>query len=254
MNILKQLVFYLWVVVKAIFKFLFVLSRNYSLRYAQYLLWEFTIGIALAIIFRPNSELIIQYTVFLFMNLLFYSSLFWLLTFLYKWRYRKSRKFEKDLKYDGFLHNCTDINDVIAEIDNLKASIIEWAGADKNTALKKVKTLRIYYKSSTTKKAEDFLANTSIGIILGLISGLILKPDVMNAIKSLYGNEYSLISDSMMNYINALTLLITGLMIASKILIENHRVTKSTQLYEEVLEDVVTDLEDEIKSESNLGT
>nr|WP_206761653.1 MULTISPECIES: hypothetical protein [Bacillus amyloliquefaciens group] len=238
---------------KKIFKFLFIPSRNYSVKYAQYLLWEFAIGIGLAIIFKQNTELIIQYTVFLFMNLLIFSCLFWCLTFLYKLRYRKSRAFERDLKYEGFLHDCSDIDDVISEVDNLKESINDWAGTDKHTALQKVKTLRIYYKSSTTKKAEDFLTNTSIGVILGLISGLILKPEVMDTIKSVYGNTFNLISNAMINYINAITLLMMGLMIASKILIETHRLTRSAQLYEEVLESVVAELEEKIKNENSLG-
>ncbi|MFK8317286.1 hypothetical protein ACI701_12130, partial [Bacillus velezensis] len=64
---------------------------------------------------------------------------------------------------------------------------------------------------------------------------------------------FNLISNAMINYINAITLLMMGLMIASKILIETHRLTRSAQLYEEVLESVVAELEEKIKNENSLG-
>lgn len=119
--------------------------------------------------------------------------------------------------------------------------------------LKKVKLLRIYYKSSSAKKVLEYLTNTSIGIILGLISGLILKPEVMDFIKNIFKDSFNHISDSIINYVNGGTLLITGLMIVSKILVQNHRVTRMYQLYDEVLDSVVEDLEEELKTEDNLG-
>ncbi|MCA1213857.1 hypothetical protein LC728_05605 [Bacillus amyloliquefaciens] len=255
MDILKKLIIFLWFCIKKFFSFLFIHSKSYPVRYGQYLLWELSIGILLAIIVSQYRESILQYTFFIFGNLFFFTGIYWMLTLIYNSRNKKGKKLERDIKYEGFLHEYSDINDVIAEVDNLKVKIIEWAGKDESDTkkvLKKVKTLRIYYKSSSTKKAQEYLTNTSIGIILGLISGLILKPEVMGFIKDLFKDSYNLISDSMINYINGGTLLITGLMIGSKILIQNHRVTRLSQLYEEVLEDVVTDLEEEIKS--NPGT
>ncbi|MBO3767279.1 hypothetical protein J5M76_20135, partial [Bacillus subtilis] len=91
------------------------------------------------------------------------------------------------------------------------------------------------------------------GIILGLISGLILKPEVMDFIKNIFKDSFNHISDSIINYVNGGTLLITGLMIVSKILVQNHRVTRMYQLYDEVLDSVVEDLEEELKTEDNLG-
>ncbi|ADV93377.1 hypothetical protein [Bacillus] len=265
MSILKQLVFFLWGGIKKILKFLFVPYRNLSLRYAQYLLWEFSIGIILAIIFSQYRESILQYTMFIFVHLFFFSALYWWLTFMYFRRNKKGSKLERDIKYEGFLHEYSDINEVIEAVHNLKIKIIDWARNDQNTendenvkndekkVLKKVKLLRIYYKSSSAKKVLEYLTNTSIGIILGLISGLILKPEVMDFIKNIFKDSFNHISDSIINYVNGGTLLITGLMIVSKILVQNHRVTRMYQLYDEVLDSVVEDLEEELKTEDNLG-
>ncbi|MCY8074261.1 hypothetical protein [Bacillus haynesii] len=248
MTVIKKILFCLWCVIRKTMMFVFIPSRNFSVVLIQSITWVLLVGMSLAWIQR--SAKIVETTFFLSYNILLVSLIYWVLTFQSYLKNKKDRLYLKVPNRKQYIHENSKINDVIAEIEALKKSINNWAGINnRDLALERLKLLRMYFKVSSGKKEIKLLNNSIVAVILGVFSSIIFNKDIMNYIK---GNHFRLVDESFINYANGITLLLIGIIIVGKFLIESHRFNKQNELYEDILNNLILEHEEKpVKTENN---
>ncbi|MFD4419870.1 hypothetical protein ACFWOP_19525, partial [Bacillus safensis] len=149
---------------------------------------------------------------------------------------------------NDFLHEIPKTNDIILEIQKIKESINDWAEKDKEQDIARLKLLRIFDKVSSDKKRFNFFSNSIVTLILGLTTSVILNKDVIKYLDNTHGATS--IDKSFINLTNGVTLLLLGLIYASKFLVLGHRINKKNELYEELLNDLILEKIEEKKVET----
>ncbi|MCY7692734.1 hypothetical protein ACIU4M_12130 [Bacillus altitudinis] len=238
--------FYLVVVIKKTMAFIFIPSKNSSVRLIQLMIWGISVSIIL-LLFHVSME-VFEVMIFLLYNLIYLSVNYWVLTFVFYLNSRNDPIYIKNLKSNDFLHEIPKTNDIILEIQKIKESINDWAEKDKKQDIARLKLLRIFDKVSSDKKRFNFFSNSIVTLILGLTTSVILNKDVIKYLDNTHGATS--IDKSFINLTNGVTLLLLGLMYASKFLVLGHRINKKNELYEELLNDLILEKIEEKKIET----
>lgn len=221
--------------------FLVVPSKNNSMRLFQLILQ--VILVIWILIFLKFPKGVIEVLIFLLGNLITFSIINWLANLTLYLKSIKDPIFVKSKEITPFSHEISNINNIIFQIENIKKSIKKWAGTDdEEKALKNLKLLRILDKVNTDKRRFNFFVNATITFIFGLTASIILNKDVMEYLNSKIGETS--IDENFIYYTNGVTLFLIGLMIASKFLIIGHNINKRNELYEEVLNDLILEIEE----------
>ncbi|MFP7347439.1 hypothetical protein [Bacillus safensis] len=241
--------FYLLVMIKKTMIFIFIPSKNFSVRLIQLITWGISICIIL-LLFHVSME-VIEVIIFLLFNLFYFSVNYWIATFVFYLNSRNDPIYIRNLKSNDFMHEIPQTNDVILEIQKIKKSIKEWAGNEnKEQAIERLKLLRIFDKVSSDKKRFNFFTNSIITLILGLTASVILNKDIIKYLN--YTNGATSIDENLINYANGVTILLLGLMYASKFLVLGHRINKKNELYEEILNSLILEIEEKkVETENN---
>lgn len=142
--------FYLVVVIKKTIIFIFIPSKNSSVRLIQLIIWGISVSIIL-LLFHVSME-VFEVMIFLLYNLIYLSVNYWVLTFVFYLNSRNDPIYIKNLKSNDFLHEIPKTNDIILEIQKIKESINDWAEKDKEQDIARLKLLRIFDKVSSDKK------------------------------------------------------------------------------------------------------
>lgn len=250
MTVLKKILFYLWCVIRKTVIFVFIPTQNFSHLLIQSIILVPSVGVSLGMILRSGK--IIEITGFLLSNILMLSLLYWVLTFLSHLSGRNDPIYVKTSEQKPFSHEISKINDIIAVMEEIKKSLKEWAGIDRDQALERLKLLRIYNKVSSGKKNLNFFSNSIIAAILGLTTSIIFNKDIMNCIKKINGDKLKLVDENLIFYASGTTLFFFGLIISAHILIHSHRMNKQSELYEEILNKLILELEEKpVETENN---
>lgn len=252
MTVLKKILFYLWRLIRKIVIFVFFPTQNFSHLLIQSIILVPSVGVSLGMILRSGK--IIEITGFLLSNILLLSLLYWVLTFLSHLSGRKDPIYVKTSEQKPFSHEISKINDIIAVMEDIKKSLKEWAETDRDQTLERLKLLRIYNKVSSGKKKLNFFANSIIAAILGLTTSIIFNKDIMNCIKKINGGKLKLVDDNFIYYASGTTVFLLGLIIAGHILIQSHRINKQSELYEEILDELILELEEKPGESENNNT
>ncbi|CAF1747968.1 hypothetical protein NRS6084_02304 [Bacillus subtilis] len=250
MTVLKKILFYLWCVIRKTVIFVFIPTQNFSHLLIQSIILVPSVGVSLGMILRSGK--IIEITGFLLSNILMLSLLYWVLTFLSHLSGRNDLIYVKTSEQKPFSHEISKINDIIAVMEEIKKSLKEWAGIDRDQALERLKLLRIYNKVSSGKKNLNFFSNSIIAAIFGLTTSIIFNKDIMNCIKKINGDKLKLVDENLIYYASGTTLFLFGLIISAHILIHSHRMNKQSELYEEILNKLILELEEKpVETENN---
>lgn len=238
MKILKKILFYLFWMIKKFMVFLIVPSKNNSTRNFQLIIQVILVREFAIFLKFPNVE----FLSFLLRNIIIFSMINWLATLILYLISRKDPIFMKSKEISPFTHENSNVNNIIFQIENLKKSLKKWAGDDEEKALKNLKLLRILDKVNADKKRFNFFINSTITFILGLTATIIFNKDVMKVLNSKIGTTS--IDENLIYYTNGFTLSLIGIMLASKLLILGHNINRINELYEEVLNNLILEIEE----------
>lgn len=238
MKILKKILFYLFWMIKKFMVFLIVPSKKYSTRNFQLIIQVILVRKFAVFLKFPNVE----FLSFLLRNIIIFSMINWFATLVLYLISRKDPIFMKSEEISPFTHENSNINNIIFQIENLKKSVKKWAGDDEEKALKNLKLLRILDKVNADKKRYNFFINSTITFILGLTATIIFNKDVMKVLNSKIGPTS--IDENLIYYTNGFTLSLIGIMLASKLLILGHNINRINELYEEVLNNLILEIEE----------
>ncbi|MER3124492.1 hypothetical protein ABQG68_03670 [Bacillus pumilus] len=238
MKILKKILFYLFWMIKKIMVFLIVPSKNYSMRNFQLIILVILVREFAVFLKTPNVE----FLSFLLRNIIIFSMINWFATLVLYVISRKDPIFMKSKEISPFTHENSNVNNIIFQIENLKKSLEKWAGDDEEKALKNLKLLRILDKVNADKKRYNFFINSTITFTLGLTATIIFNKDVMKVLNSKIGSTS--IDENLIYYTNGFTLSLIGIMLASKFLILGHNINRINELYEEVLNNLILEIEE----------
>ncbi|KRV45920.1 hypothetical protein [Bacillus sp. TH007] len=216
-------------------------SKNLSIFHGQLCIYLFLITIVGLMI----NQSLYEYSLFFFSSILSISFAHWSFSYLSFLKFKKDPLYFKVVKQKDYPHQYSEINDVLDRIDEIEASVLKWAkeNDDQNT-LAKLKTLNLYHRVSSGRKDLDFLYHSLIVVILGVITSVIFNSNIMTNYKEHIIERYSLVNEYVIYYTNAGIIFYFVVTVALFFLKEKHLMNRKTELYENILDKVISKLDD----------
>ncbi|WP_159145479.1 hypothetical protein [Bacillus altitudinis] len=150
----------------------------------------------------------------------------------------------KVAKQKDYPHQYSEISKAVENIDEIEVSVMKWAKENYNqNALEKLKSLNLYHRVSSGRKDLDFLYNSLIAVIFGVITTVIFNPDIMNTYKTYISERFPLVNEYVIYYMNGVTIFFCGVIVSLYFLKEKHLMNRKTELYESILDRVISKLE-----------
>ncbi|AOC57544.1 hypothetical protein [Bacillus pumilus] len=215
-------------------------SKNLSVFHAQLCIYLFFITLVGAMINQPLYE----YSLFFFSSILTVSFAHWFFSYLSFLKFKKDPLYFKVVKQKDYPHQYPEIDNVVNKIDEIESSVMKWAkeNDDQNT-LAKLKTLNLYHRVSSGRKDLDFLYHSLIVAILGLITSVIFNSNIMTTYKEHIIERYSLVNEYVIYYTDGVIIFYFGVTVALFFLKEKHLMNRKTELYESILDRVISKLD-----------
>jgi len=228
-------------VIYRILKKIFVPSKKLSVFFAQLCMYLFLIALVGVLI---NQTWIIEYSGFFLSSIIDIAFIYWLFSYFSFLKFRKDPLYFKVAKQKDYPHQYSEISKAVENIDEIEVSVMKWAKENYNqNALEKLKSLNLYHRVSSGRKDLDFLYNSLIAVIFGVITTVIFNPDIMNTYKTYISERFPLVNEYVIYYMNGVTIFFCGVIVSLYFLKEKHLMNRKTELYESILDRVISKLE-----------
>lgn len=233
---LKKGVKYVWSRIKQ----MLIPSKNLSVFHGQLCFYLFFITLVGLMI----NQSLFEYSLFFFSNILTVSFAHWSFAYLSFLKFKKDPLYFKVVKQKDYPHQYPEISKAVENIDEIEVSVMKWAKENYNqNALEKLKSLNLYHRVSSGRKDLDFLYNSLIAVILGVITTVIFNSDIMNTYKTHISERFPLVNEYVIYYMNGVTIFFCGVIVSLYFLKEKHLMNRKTELYESILDRVISKLE-----------
>lgn len=215
-------------------------SKNLSVFHGQLCFYLFFITLVGLMI----NQSLYEYSLFFFSNILTVSFAHWSFSYLSFLKFKKDPLYFKVVKQKDYPHQYPEINNLIDKIDEIESSVMKWAKEnDEQNPLAKLKTLNLYHRVSSGRKDLDFIYHSLIVAILGLITSVIFNSNIMNTYKEHIIKRYPLVNEYVIYYTDGVIIFYFGVIVALFFLKKKHLMNRKTELYESILDKVISKLE-----------